>query len=86
MTSKTLLPLQETGVSNVKNLEARNVQTKVGVMLQDPDILKNILPFSTWPALDDTLRTYRPTSRTWSLMEIRRAVSEKLARKLRRVG
>ena len=64
-----------------------DLQTTVGVFVQDPDISKNIFRFSALPAINDTLRAYRPTSGTGSLnsVEIRCAVPEIFARERKRV-
>ena len=66
--SKTLLPLQETGVSNVAGIRrVYSEKPKVGVFLRiHPDILhKNILSFLTSPVINDTLRAYRLRSAFW---------------------
>ena len=60
-------------------------QTQRDVMFKDPDIHKNTLLLSTSPAINDTLRAFRPTSGTSSLnsVEIRYAATEMFARERR---
>ena len=56
--SKTLLSLQETGVSNVTGIRRAYSQKTEGMGISKyPDILhKNILSFLMWPVINNTLR------------------------------
>ena len=55
---------------------------RVGMIFQDPDMLKNILLLWTSPTIIDMLHAYHPTSETGSLdsVEIRYTVTEIFAR------
>ena len=67
VTLKTLLRLRRTGESSVATIRCMyRDKRRVGEFSQDPDILKNILPSSTSPAINDTLHAYCPKFRNGS--------------------
>ena len=72
VTSKMLLALHKTDVSNVAGIRFAYTAKHTVVFFQDPDTSKSILPLSTLPAINDTLRAYCPMSGTgsFSLVEI----------------